>query len=55
MTERVSQLPPPYISPPIRGLIRVIAKAVIEDYRQEKLTNELTAHENSELRPLQQR
>lgn len=43
-----------YIPPPMKGLIHVIAKMVVEDYRQELLRKETDFnHESSTLREIQ--
>ncbi|MDX2074667.1 MAG: hypothetical protein SFX19_09960 [Alphaproteobacteria bacterium] len=44
----------PYIAPPLKGLIHIIAKAVVEDYRQELSKKDLE-NESSSLRTIQQR
>lgn len=36
-----------YISPPLKGLIQIIAKAVVEDYRQELERNRQIAEAKS--------
>lgn len=44
-----------HLATPLRGLIHIIAKAVVEDYRQELLTQSKNDNESSSLRTIQQR
>jgi hypothetical protein len=44
-----------YISPPIKGLIQVIAKAVADEYRKEINQSKANPSESRNLRQIQQR
>ena len=44
-----------YFPLPLKELVHVIAKAVVEDYRQEIQTKAQSNHESSPLRKIQQR